>query len=293
MQEPQEPQEPVVPTEPSPQGTTEPIEPQEPQEPTEPQEPVEPPVEPPEPPPEPVKKKYTMKVDGRDEEFEWTDEELLEQARKGVGFTKKTQALSEWEKANQQKLQLADQLMGNPNTVRYLMAQQLGYDPQMVLGNPQAPDPSWREQYPDQYWQQKAYYDTAVTQKQAFDNAFNSIVSLNAQSANSALFEKARIQNNLSDSEYQSVRSYVDQNMRANQAGMYSDAQIQGAIRAVVDRSASEKLETANRVQQTLKKAATSSSPQKQIPQRQEKLSKKEKDEREYNEYVQKFMGQR
>lgn len=239
---------------------------------------------------------YLLKtvVDGQEEVWDLKDEERRKQAiefiQKGVDYGKNKQSLTAWEQANQQKLQIADQLMSDPNTIRLIMAKQLGYDPNVVLGNPQPPDPNLRETYPDLYWQQHAYHEQAVRQKTAFDTALNGMITLNAQTANNALFERARIQNNLSETESQAVRNFVIENMRSNPAGMYSDAQIQAGMKAVVDRSASERLNTANRVQQTLKKAA-GTQPQKQIPQRQEKLTDQQKEDKGYLEYVQRFSG--
>lgn len=241
---------------------------------------------------------YLLKtvVDGQEEVWDLKDEErrakAIEFIQKGVDYGKRQQGLSEWEKANQQKLQMADQLMSDPNTIRFIIAKQLGYDPNMVLGNPQPPDPNLRDTNPDVFWQQHFYYDQAQKQKTAFDTAVNGMITVNAQTANNAMFEKTRIQNNLSETEYQAVRNFVSQNMLANPTGMYSETQIGAALKAVVDRTASDKLTTANRVQQTLKKAA-GTQPQKQITQRQEKLTEQQKKDREFLDYVQRFTGKK
>jgi hypothetical protein len=172
------------------------------------------------------------------------------------------------------------------DTAKLILAKRLGYDPSAVIGNPQPPDPSWREMYPEQYFQLLADYNTAVRQKQAFETAYSSIVTLNAQSANNAVFEKARITNDLNDSEYQAVKQFALENMRPNQAGMYSDAQIQAAVKATVDRSASQKLETANKTQQILKRAAQGS-PKKTVTTKQEPLSDEVKEARRFKEVAQ------
>ena len=241
---------------------------------------------------------YLLKtvVDGQEEVWDLKDEErrakAIEFIQKGVDYGKKQQSLTAWEVANQQKLQMADQLLSDPNTIRLIVARQLGYDPNMVLGNPQPPDPNLRDTNPDVFWQQHFYYEQARSQKTAFETAVNGMITVNAQTANNALFERARIQNNLSEAEYQSVKNFVSENMRANPAGMYSDSQVGAAMKAVVDRTASDKLTTANRVQQTLKKAA-GTQPQKQIPQRPEKLTDQQKEDRRLLEMVKQFSGKK
>ena len=236
---------------------------------------------------------YLLKtvVDGQEEVWDLKDEERRKKAveflQKGVDYGKKSQAIAEWEKANQQKLQFADQLMSDPNTVKLIVAKQLGYDPNMVLGNIQPPNEAMKEMYPDLYYQQQALYNVAQSQRQAFDGAFSSLINLNAQSTNNAIFEKARITNDLNDSEYETVKNFVVQNFRANPAGMYSDQQIQAAVKATVDRTASEKLKTANRVQQTLKKAASGTSPKVSANIKQEKVSDEVAEARRFKEVAQ------
>lgn len=233
-------------------------------------------------PPEP--KKYKLKINGQEEE--WDEAKVIEFAQKGADYGRKMQSISEWEKGKQQQLQLAEQIMADPIAVKSMIARQLGYDPNMVMGNIQPPDPSWKEMYPEQYGRQVAIYELAQQQKQVFENAVQGIITANAQSANTAAFEKARITHELNDAEFAQVRQFVNENMRPNQAGMYSEAQIQAAVRATVDRSATEKLNTANRVQQNLKKAANSA-PKKPANQRQEKVSDEVLEARRFKEVAQ------
>ena len=237
----------------------------------------------------PESKKFKLKINGQEEE--WDEAKVIEFAQKGVDYGKKSQAIAEWEKANQQKLQFADQLMSDPNTVKLIVAKQLGYDPNMVLGNIQPPNEAMKEMYPDLYYQQQALFNVAQSQRQAFDGAFSSLINLNAQSTNNAIFEKARITNDLNDLEYETVKNFVTQNFRANPAGMYSDQQIQAAVKATVDRTASEKLKTANRVQQTLKKAASGTSPKTPANNKQEKVSDEVAEARRFREVAQSISG--
>ena len=262
-------------------ATVEPVQapvepPQEPVQAVEPIEPVQEPVE-------PQLQRYVLRVDGKDVEVD--ESEIKELAQKGFSFNQRMQAIAEMERANQQKLQLADGLLNSPEATKFVLAKQLGYDPNMVLGNVQPPDPSWRETYPEQFGRAQAQYELAQNQRQAFESTVSNMLALNAQSANDAVFQKARLENNLDDTQYQQVRNFVTQRFRPNPNGMFSAEDVNLATMALFgrDRIASEKLKNSQNIQQTIKQAG---STRGQVSQRPENISPQSKEAREYKEFV-------
>ena len=237
----------------------------------------------------------SWKIKRGEEEVELTEEQLIENAQKGFDYTQKTQAVSEWEKARQQQIQVAEMLTQNPAAIKAAVAQQYGYDPMMVTTEAVPPDESFRETYPDFYWQQKARYEVHKEQKARFDQTVTMLMNTMSQSNNTALLEKNRIANELNEAEYGQVVQFVNENMRPNQMGMFSERQIEAAVKAVVggQRESRSKLKTANNIQKTLQKAATSAVAKKPVSQRPEKLSDEEKEAREYKEYTWRMTGQK
>lgn len=254
-------------------------------------DPVEPPVEgaPAEPSPD---EQFLVKtvVDGEERVFDIRDQaqrdELVETAQKGFHFTKKSQALSAWEQSKQQELQMAQQLLSNQDAVKMLVANQMGYDPMMVLGQPVVPDETMRETNPIEYGRQYGYYQLQVDQQRRFNDAVQRYNQQVSTSANFALFERARVTHNLNDQEYQEVQRVVVSDMRPNAMGTYSDRQIEAAIRAVTgrERESKNKLDQSNKVQQALKNATKT--PARQASARPPILNDAQKKEKEYTEYV-------
>lgn len=249
------------------------------------------PETPPETPEAPVEtKKWKLKVSGQDIEVE-DEAELIALAQKGFDYDKRVQSLSALEKANLQKLQLADQLMTNQSAVKYALAQQLGYDPRMVLEEIPAPDPQYRETNPEWFGRQQAIFELARDQKQKFEAAIQGMVSLNAQTSNMAVFEKARLDNNLSDEQFQNVQAFVSQRMRPNQMGFFSSEDVDYAVMALYgkERIASEKLKQATKIQNTIKQATTPRATPVKPPKGD--LSPEEKDSSEFKKHVQERSG--
>lgn len=230
-------------------------------------------------------KKWTLKVDGQDVEVQ-DEQELLTLAQKGLGADRRFQSVSEWEKANQQKLQLADQFLSNPNAVKFAIAQQLGYDPNMVLGNVQPPDPNTREMYPEEYGRRQAYYELAQQQKAQFDNALSGIITLNAQSANNAVFSKTRLKYNLTDAQDQNLRNFIQTRFRPNEGGFFTEQDAEAAVMALYGQEiiGREKLQQTTKIQNTIK----NSKPRSAVPRKAvEELPADVKEARSFKEYTQ------
>jgi len=230
------------------------------------------------------------KITWQGQEVEVDESELVELAQKGFDYTKKMQSYSELEKANQQKIQLAEQLMSNPNAVKYAIAQQLGYDPNMVMGDVQAPDPSLQDQYPEQYGRQQAYFELASQQKQVFENAVNSMINLNTQSVNSAVLHKAKLQHELSEEQFNQVQTFLTNRVKPNQAGFYSSEDVDYVVRALYgeEKKASALLNQANKIQKTIQKAT---SPARVSKRAVEEVPSDVKDARGFKQWTQDAQG--
>ena len=295
MPEPQEPTVPVEPTEPvqpnpteptQPQEPTEPVEPQEPTEPTEPTEPAEP-SEPQAPPPPPEKKKYNLKVDGAEQEVEWSEDELLEHARKGLAFTKKTQVLAELEKQHQQDLSIAQQVKTDPTFMKAQLARLQGYEPSVIFANPQPP-PDWlKETYPDQWAQLKADYDFTVRVKSSVDNAFNSYVQMTSDQNNQTVFQKARLSFELSDEQYNRLVTHVRNKVMPDRMGLYSFDDVETQYWALFGRenAAAEKLKTSESINASLQRGAKRP-PAKPSGTKPEKLPPDVEEARRFREWL-------
>jgi len=230
------------------------------------------------------------KIKWQGQEVEVDESELVELAQKGFDYTKKMQSYSELEKANQQKLQLADQFLSNPNAVKYAVAQQLGYDPNMVMGNLKPPDPNIREIYPEQYGREEAYYQLASQQKAQFENALNGMMALNTQSVNNAVLQKARLEHELNDEQFNTVQQFLTGRVRPNQAGFYTTEDVDYVVRALYgeQKKASALLNQTTKIQKIIKE----SKPRSPVPQRAvEDVPSDVKSARDYKKWTQDMQG--
>lgn len=245
----------------------------------------EPQVEP-EPIPEP--KKYKLKVRG--EEIEADENEVVEYAQKGIDYQRRTQALSEIEKANQLKLQVFDQLASNPEVMKMVFAQSQGFDPSLVMDNPQPPPEALRDYSPEYYYDQLANYKVRTQQKQALENATQAYLRQTSVINNGALFEKARIESDLNETEFQEVTRFVQNNIMPNSLGLYSEKQLEAAVAAVVGkgRIESDRLKQANKIQAKIQQAKPSPKPTRaKAPEPPD--DPKVQDAIAYKEYVKQF----
>ena len=233
-------------------------------------------------------KKWKIKHDGKEVELE--ESELIENAQKGFDYSRKTQSLAELEKANSQKLQLFDQLTQNPVLWKMAMAQNMGYDPALVTANPQQPDPSLESYNPVLYGRQMSEYEQQIRGKQAVDIALQNYINQATAVNNNALFEKGKIVHNLNDAENQQVVGFMQQQMRPNQMGMYSEQQLEYAVNAVLGkgRISEAKLKTTENIQQIIKKAVTGAPPASTKTKTEEPAQTKAREHLEYVKSLQK-----
>lgn len=227
--------------------------------------------------------KWKLKHGG--EEIEVDENEVRNLAQQGLDYTKKMQSLSAVEKSRALESQLAQAVMGNPILAKAALLGQAGLPVEQLLTDPVLPNEAYRETYPDVYNQQVAQYNTHMQIKKAADTIFNALQAQSVQSNNQGVLERARLENNLDDGQFQQVQGFVFNRMRPNQSGMYSSEDVNYAVMALYgrDKIASEKLTQANKIQQTIKSASTQRG---QVAQKPENLSPMSKEAREYKEYV-------
>lgn len=185
-------------------------------------------------------------------------EKLKEDAQKGIGFTKKSQALSDWQKANEPLLQFAQTAMQNEVMQKAIVATQLGINPEVAFVKSQPPHESWKEQDPQAYYEALYQHKKTVDDQQRLDAGLKQYKESLATNFNNALVEKAKVKHDLNDGNTREVINYIQENMRPNQLGMYSERQFDDAVTALYGREKmkQEKLKTSENFNNTLKKIA-------------------------------------
>ena len=204
-------------------------------------------------------------VDGQEQVFDIRDAEqrktLQENAQKGFGYTKKMQSLSEWEKANQSQLQFSQMIMNDPDILKISVARQNGLDPASLYGQLQMPDPSLVESNSVLYNQLLFDYQTKAWQRQQIENMTQAYGKIQADMNNSALFERARIEHELNDQEFNQVKTFLTMNFRPNNFNMYTKEQMDVAAGAIVGktRQAQQQMTAIQKIDKSIK---TASQPQ-------------------------------
>ena len=264
-------------TEEQPKGTAEVTE--EVQEPTQTEEPL--------PPPPPEKKKFVLKVDGQDVEKEYTEDEERAELQKAIAFSKKQQALAEFEKTHQQDLSIAQQVKTDPTFMKAQLARLQGYDPSIVFANP-TPPPDWlKETNPDAWAQAKADHDFTVRAKSSIDQAFNSYVQMTSETNNRTVFEKAKMHFDLSDDQYNRLTAHVRNKVMPDRMGLYSFEDVETQYWALFGRenAAAEKLKTSESINASLQRGAKRT-PAKPAGTKPEKLPPDVEEARRFRQWL-------
>lgn len=185
---------------------------------------------------------------------------LQEDAQKGIGFTKKSQALSEWEKANEPMIQFAQTVLADETMQKALLAKQLNIDPTVAFVQSAPPDEYWKEANPEAYYAALYQHKKSTDDRARLEAGLKQYKEGLATNYNNTLVEKSKVKHDLKDSEVKEVVGYIQENMRANNLGMYSERQFDDAINALYGREkmAKEKLNQSEKFQKTMNKISKS-----------------------------------
>jgi len=232
------------------------------------------------------------KVDGQEVVWDVRDpaqrKQLSENARQGVHYTKKMQILSESEKANQGWADIGRSVVNDPVFMEMQMAKQLGYqDPSIVFSNPQQP-PEWlKESDPSAYADQLANYREVVRAKEIVKNATASYRETVASQSNAVLFQNARLKYELDDTKADQLQSFVTGKFKPNNLGMYDESDMEKAYWSLFGKevSAREKLTSSENIRKTIQKA-TRGAPAKAVSDKHQTMTKKQKDDKDYVEFI-------
>lgn len=201
-------------------------------------------------------------VDGQEQVFDIRDAEqrkqLQDNVQKGVHYTKKMKSVSEWEKANLAQTQFAQMIMGDPDILRISVARQNGLDPSALYGELKPPDPSLAEVNQPLYSQLFFEYQTKVWQRDQINKMTEAYGKMQSDMNNNALFERARIEHELTDLEFNQVKNFLQMNFKPNAFGMFSKEQMDVASDAVVgkNRQAQQQMNTIKKIDQSIKSAS-------------------------------------
>jgi hypothetical protein len=236
----------------------------------------------------------TITVEGEDKSYDIRDpqqlQELRDNAQKGIHYTRKMQGVAKMEEGNQQKAQMADMFLANPQALKVLFASQNGIDPAVIMSEPQAPPVELKETHPEYYYYLYNKYQGDVQQKAIGERSFNAFINQTTIVNNGALFEKTRNDNDLTDAEFSQVQSFVQMNIRPNPMGLYSAEQMNAAVNAVVgkDRQAKKQIQAGTQLNKAIKEAARVTTA---IPQKVHSVSKEDQERDALSEYVRKKMA--
>lgn len=280
----------VQPEEPTPE-----VEPEQPEEgtaePTEVEEVSEQPEEAPE---TPEVAPYILRttIDGEEREFDLNDEdvrkEVTERLSKGYDYTKKLQRIAEMEKANEGWVTLGKTVANDPLFLKASIAQQMGIDPSVLYTKPTQP-PDWlKADNPEAYADAMALFKQNAMAVQVVEQAAQQYTHTMAQQNNQLLFEKARLKFDLTPSEFAQMTDYVGRKIQPNRNGMYDDSDVTNAYWALFgEKKAGEKrLETSENIRKTIQTASREQGPKKPISGKRERLTKQERDDRDFLDYV-------
>lgn len=232
---------------------------------------------------------FREKVDGQEVVWDIRDPEQRKQlsanARQGFHYSKKLQALSEAEKANEGWTQLGRAAVSNPAFLQAMMAEKLGYGPEVLYG-PTQPPPDWmREQDPNAYADALASHKESIRARAIIDRSVETYLGQVSSSTNQILFDRVKLQQELSDAEAKTLRQYVEAKIKPNNLGVFEAQDVENAYWALFGRQrmASEKLKTSEQIKKTIQQAAT---PQSATSVKPERLTKKQKEDRGFVDYV-------
>lgn len=213
---------------------------------------------------------------------------LQEDAQKGIGFTKKSQALSEWQKANEPMVQFAQNVLQDETMQKALLAKQLGIDPSVAFTQTQAPDEYWREANPEAYYQAKYLHQKATDDRARLEAGLKQYKEGLASNYNNTLIEKTKVKHDLKENETREIIGYIQENMRPNQLGMYSERQFDDAVNALYGREKmkQEKLKQSEKFNSTMKKISKSAPTKSAKAPEPKKVSPEEAEAKRYKEYV-------
>lgn len=227
---------------------------------------------------------WKLKVEGEEIEVK-TKDELTALAQKGLHYTKKMQTFAEAEKARASEQQFNQSLQNNPKVFEMLVAQNLGTDPSLIFRTPMPPNESLKDYDPVGYGRDVARYENEVRQKQLIEQTVPLVIRGQVDATNNVVFQRGTIANELTDAQSSEVRQFVQNNLRPNQMGMYSDEQVKMAVSYLYgsQKAEKEKLKTSEKFNEKLKQLSKQS-PGKTASQRSSK--EKESTEAAYLKYV-------
>jgi hypothetical protein len=187
-------------------------------------------------------------------------QKLIDDAQKGIAFSKKSDALTAFETQNKQKLDAYNQIVGNETLMKILAAQQLGVDPTVLFQTPQPPDPALRETYPEYYIQEYNKYDMATRQKQAAEQHWNTMKAQQSSYQNSSNLQRAKMEHDLTDEQAGQLQKFITSGyFQPNQLGIYSDDQFAMAAYQLFGRQkmGQQQLDQATQIQKNIKKISS------------------------------------
>jgi len=232
------------------------------------------------------------KVDGEDREFDLSNEDTLKEVQetlsKGYGYTGKMQKLSESEKSNEAWINLGKSVANDPFFVKHSLAQQMNIDPSVLYANPQQP-PEWlKTENPEQYADALAAYKQTMLSKQIIDQASESYTKQMAQTNNQMVLDKARLEHDMSEDEFRQVQNYVTTKIQPGQNGMYDASDVKSAFWALYGekRAGQQRLDTSETIRKTIQTANREAGAGKSTPQRPERLTKKQKDDKAFTDFA-------
>lgn len=215
-------------------------------------------------------------------------QKLVDDAQKGIGFTKKSQALSEWEKANEPMLNFAQQVLQDETMQKAIVAKQLGIDPSTAFVKTAPPDEYWKEANPQAYWAAYYQHERTANDQARLEQGLKQYKQGLSQNYNTALVEKARVKHDLTDKQANDVAQYVISNMRPNSLEMYSERQFDDAVSALYGREKMKQqaIKQSDNFNKTMKTIAKSTAPAKTVKTVPPKVSKEVEAARSFKEYV-------
>jgi hypothetical protein len=228
-------------------------------------------------------------VDGQEQTFDIRDAEqrksLQENAQKGFHYNKKMQSLSEWEKANQAQVQFNQGILNNPQMLEISVAQQNGLDPSSLYGELKPPDTGLYETNPQLYFQMDLDYRTKMWQRNQIKTMTEAYGKMQADINNNALFERARIEHELSDIEFNQVKTFLTMNFRPNNYNMFTKEQMDVASSAIVGKSrqATQQMNTISKIDKSIKQA---SSAPGNVSVRNHAIAPSQKDTDDFHKFV-------
>ncbi len=239
------------------------------------------------------------KVYGEEESYDLRKPEDVERlkydAQMGKTFTKKSQAVSEVEKANSEKIKFAEQVLSNPAMQKAIVAQQMNIDPMVALYNQPVPmpDPNLADINPNEYYRQFYQAQQINADIQRLNVGLNAFRQQTAQSHNTAVINDVQLKYELQPQQVNQVNAFMTANFQPNQAGMFSKEQAELATKALFGEQISTRQQLTNtkNIQTKLKNIAKTTAPQKSSRSIPEKLTPTDKEAVDFKEFVKGMYG--